>query len=263
MYYTGSRNTNGEPDMSKLIIPKVIGHRGAKAYAPENTLASFHAAADLGIEWVEIDVVLTKDGVPIIFHDDELSRCSNGSGLVAQTDFKTIQELDAGHWFGESFMGEKIPTLEDALNTIIDLGLGLNLEIKPSPGREVETAEVALDFATRIWPDDAPPPLISSFSHVSLETAMDVMEEWPRGMLIDEHFAEWREIAEHLAAHAININGMTLTPDQMDEYLDFKKPILAYTINDPRKARELFGAGVTGVFSDCPDVIREAVESLH
>ncbi len=249
--------------MSKLIIPKVIGHRGAKAYAPENTLASFHAAADLGIEWVEMDVKLTKDGVPIIFHDDELNRCTNGSGLVAETDFKIIQELDAGHWFGDSFMGEKIPTLEEALNAIIDRGLGLNLEIKPCPGREVETAEVALDFATRIWPDDAPPPLISSFSHVSLESAMDVMEEWPRGLLFDEHFAEWREIAEHLDAHTININGNKITRDLLDEYLEFAKPVLAYTINDPRKARELFDWGISGVFSDCPDAIRDAVESVH
>jgi len=249
--------------MSKLIIPKVIGHRGAKAYAPENTLASIHAAADLGIEWVEIDVKLTKDSVPIIFHDEELNRCTNGSGLVAETDFKTIEELDAGQWFGDSFMGEKIPTLEEALNTIIDLGLGVNLEIKACPGREVETAEVMLDYATRIWPDDAPPPIISSFSHVSLEIAYDMMEDWPIGMLIDEYFPHWREIAEHLAAHTININGMTITRDQMDEYLDFAKPILAYTINDPKKAQELFEWGVAGVFSDVPDVIRDAVESLH
>lgn len=249
--------------MSKLIIPKVIGHRGAKAYAPENTLASFHAAADLGIEWVETDVKLTKDGVPIIFHDDELSRCTNGSGLVAETDFKTIQELDAGSWFGESFMDEKIPTLEEALNVIIDRGLGLNLEIKPCPGREVETAEIALDIATRIWPDDAPPPLISSFSHVSLETAMDMMEEWPRGVLFDEYSDQWREIAEHFAAHTINIDGNTVTREQVEEYLDFKKPLIAYTINDPRKARELFSWGISGVFSDNPDVIRDAVESVH
>ncbi len=249
--------------MSKLIIPKVIGHRGARAYAPENTLAAIHAAADLGIEWVEIDVKLTKDCVPIIFHDEELGRCTNGSGIVAETDFKAIEELDAGLWFGDSFMGEKIPTLEDALNVIIDRGLGVNLEIKPCPGREVETAEVMLDFATRIWPDDAPPPLVSSFSHVSLESAMDVMAEWPRGMLIDEYIPHWRELAEHIDAHTININGNTLTRDQMDEYLDYAKPVLAYTINDPKKAQELLSWGVAGVFSDCPDVIRDAIEQFH
>ena len=89
--------------MQKLILPKIIGHRGAKAYAPENTLASIHTAADMGIEWVEIDVKLTSDCVPIIFHDDELNRCTNGSGLVAETDFETIKELDAGLWFADQY----------------------------------------------------------------------------------------------------------------------------------------------------------------
>jgi glycerophosphoryl diester phosphodiesterase len=249
--------------MSKLIIPKVIGHRGARAYAPENTLASIHTAADLGIEWVEIDVKLTRDGVPVIFHDDELNRTTNGSGLVAETDFKTIEELDAGLWFGDSFMGEKIPTLEEALNAIIDRNLGVNLEIKPCPGREKETAEVMLDVATRIWPEDSPPPLISSFSHVSLESAMDVMAEWPRGLLIDEYLPNWKELAAHLDVHTINIDGNTVTRDQMAEYLDYGKPILAYTINDPAKAKLLMSWGVSSVFSDCPDVIRDEIESIH
>jgi len=249
--------------MSRLIIPKVIGHRGAKAYAPENTLASIHTAADLGIEWVEIDVKLTRDSVPIIFHDEELNRCTDGSGLVAETDFKAIGELDAGHWFGESFLGEKIPTLEEALNVIIDRGLGVNLEIKPCPGREVETAEVMLDFATRIWPDDAPPPLISSFSHVSLETALDVMPEWPRGLLLDEYLPNWKELAGHIDAHTVNINGNAVTQEQIEEYLGYAKPLLAYTINDPARAKLLLGWGVSGVFSDCPDVIRDEVEQFH
>lgn len=249
--------------MSKLVIPRIIGHRGAKAYAPENTLASIHAAADMGVEWVEIDVKLTKDFIPIIFHDDGLERCTNGTGLVAETDYKTILELDAGSWFNESFTGEKIPTLEEALNVIIDRGLGVNLEIKPCPGREVETAEVMLDVATRIWPDDAPPPLVSSFSHVSLETAMDYMPEWPRGLLLEEYMKTWHELAEHLSAHTINIDGNKVTRDQIDEYLEYQRPVLAYTINDGRKALELFDWGVSAVFSDCPDVIRDEIESFH
>ncbi len=249
--------------MSKLIIPKVIGHRGARAYAPENTLASFHAAADLGIEWVELDAKLTKDGIAVVFHDEELNRTTSGSGLVADTDFKDIRELDAGSWFAESFLNERVPTLEEALNLIIDLNLGLNLEIKPCPGREVETAEIALDIATRIWPDDAPPPLISSFSHVSLETAVDTMGDWPRGLLIDDYFKEWQEVAEHLGVHTINIDGNASTRDQIDEYLEYRKPLLAYTINDPHKAVELMDWGIASVFSDCPDVIREAIEQFH
>ena len=249
--------------MSKLALPKVIGHRGAKAYAPENTLASIHAAADMGIEWVEIDVKLTRDSIPVIFHDEDLVRCTGTSGLMAETDFKTVIELDAGSWFGESFINERIPTLEEALNVILDRGLGVNLEIKPCPGREVETAEAMLDIATRIWPEDAAPPLVSSFSHVSLETAFDMMPEWPRGFLMDDHLENWRDFVEHLQTATININGNKRTRDEIEDYIELQKPILAYTINDPLKAQELMRWGVDSVFSDCPDVIREALESFH
>lgn len=249
--------------MSKLILPKVIGHRGAKAYAPENTLASIHAAADLGIEWVEFDVKLTKDSIPVVFHDEELQRCTGHSGLMSDMDFKEVQELDAGSWYGESFINERIPTLEDVLEAAAARGLGVNIEIKPCPGREVETAEAALDIATRVWDEDAPLPLISSFSHVSLETAFDMMPDWPRGFLMDEHLENWKELVEHLEASTININGNRVSREQLEEYIEMQKPILAYTINDPQKARELLRWGVDGVFSDNPDVIREALESFH
>jgi len=249
--------------MSQLIIPKIIGHRGARAYAPENTLASIHTAADMGIEWVEIDAKLTKDSVPIIFHDDELEHCSNGSGKVAETDFETIKELDAGSWFAESFIGEKIPELEEMLNIIINRKLGLNIEIKPCPGREVETAEIILDYTTRIWPDDIQPPLISSFSHVSLERAIEIMPQYPRGLLIREYLDNWRELAKYLDVTTINIDGNKSTNEQIGEYLEYGLPILAYTINNPIRAQELIDLGISAVFSDCPDIIKEEIEQFH
>jgi glycerophosphoryl diester phosphodiesterase len=249
--------------MTTLLIPKVIGHRGAKGYAPENTLSSIHTAADLGIEWVEIDVKLTKDGEAIVFHDEELDRCTGHHGLVKDMDLKSIRELDAGSHFGDSFIGEKIPTLEEALNAILGRGLGVNLEIKPCPGREVETAEVMLDVATRIWPEDLPAPLISSFQHVSLETAFDMMPDWPRGLLMDEPLSNWRDLMEYFEAATLNINGGTATRDQVESYMELQKPILAYTINSPDKARELVRWGVDGFFSDVPDAVREAVETKH
>lgn len=249
--------------MHSLVIPKVIGHRGAKAYAPENTLSSIHAAADLGCEWVEVDVKLTKDSEAIIFHDEELERCTGAQGLVKDFTLKELKELDAGSWYGESFINERIPTLEEMLNVVLERGMNINLEIKPCPGREKETAEVMLDIATRIWPEDQPPPLVSSFQHVSLETALDMMPDWPRGFLMDEHIENWREFMEHLEAATLNINGNTVTPDQIDEYIELQKPILAYTINDPMKAQQLVRMGVDSFFSDNPDVIMEAVQRKH
>ncbi len=249
--------------MTSLVIPRVIGHRGAKAYAPENTLSSIHAAADLGCEWVEVDVKLSKDSEAIIFHDEELERCTGAQGLVKDFTLAELRELDAGSWYGESFLGEKIPTLEELLNVVLERGMGVNLEIKPCPGREKETAEVMLDVATRIWPDDLPPPLISSFQNVSLETAMDMMEEWPRGFLMDEHLENWQELAQYLNAATININGNTATRDEIEEYLEMQKPILAYTINDQMKAKELIRWGVDTVFSDNPDTIMEILSPKH
>ena len=92
-----------------LKIPPIICHRGASGYAPENTLESIRTAADLGAKWVELDVKLTRDGVPIIFHDDTLERTTNGGDRpVAECTYDEIRALEAGSWFGESFAGIKI-----------------------------------------------------------------------------------------------------------------------------------------------------------
>lgn len=246
-----------------IKIPKVIGHRGAAGYAPENTIESIHAAADLGVEWVELDVKLTRDQVPIILHDENLLRLTGTNLNVADVDYDFIRQLEAGSWFGESFMGAKIPTLEDALDAIIERKLGLNLEIKPCPGRERETAEVALDILSQIW-DEHDKILISSFQHVSLEAALDVAYDWPRGLLLPAEWPEnWVELAEYLEVSTINLNGNEVTREQIEDALELEMPILAYTINDPMRARELQSWGVDSFFSDTPDVILENILTLH
>lgn len=241
-----------------LKIPKVIGHRGAKAYAPENTLESIQTAASLGVEWVELDVKLTRDNVPIIFHDEDLSRTTNGSGKVAETSYDDIQQLEAGSWFAESFAGIKIPTLEEAVDIILRHNLGLNLEIKPCPGREKETAEVALDHLSQMW-DDTDRLLISSFQHVSLETAMDLAPDYARGLLIggEEMPENWQEVAAYLQASTINLGSRLVNRAVADNVMDMELPLLVYTVNDPMQARSLQKLGVDAFFSDNPDVILE------
>jgi len=98
--------------------PIRIGHRGASNYAPENTLASIQLAIELGVDYVEIDVRYTSDGVPILLHDALLHRTTDGVGLVKNTSFAELQKLDAGSWFGEEFKGTQVPTLKDALELI-------------------------------------------------------------------------------------------------------------------------------------------------
>lgn len=241
-----------------LTLPKVIGHRGAKAYAPENTLESIETAAGLGVTWVELDVKLTRDNVPIIFHDETLERTTNGSGLVAQTDYADITNMEAGSWFGDSFAGVKIPTLEEAVDVILRHNLGFNLEIKPCPGREKETAEIAMDYISQFW-DDPDKLLISSFQHVSLEAAMDLAPDFARGLLIggDEMPPNWKELADYLDVTTINLGTRLVTRQIADEIMDMEKPLLVYTVNDPMQARSLQKLGVDTFFSDNPDIIME------
>jgi glycerophosphoryl diester phosphodiesterase len=101
-----------------LQFDKVIGHRGACGYAPENTLSSMNKAFELGLKWVEFDVMLTKTGEPIIFHDFTLERTTNGFGKVAETELAAIRDLDCGSWFSEKSQAERIPTLKELLQPL-------------------------------------------------------------------------------------------------------------------------------------------------
>ena len=113
----------------------MIGHRGAAGAAPENTLASIKKARELGATWIEFDVKLTKDSHAILFHDDRLERTTDGQGAVAATTLPEMRRLDAGSWFDAAFRGEPVPTFEQALALCAELGLGVNVEIKPCANR--------------------------------------------------------------------------------------------------------------------------------
>lgn len=245
-----------------LLLPKVIGHRGAKDYAPENTLESIQTAADLGVEWVELDVKLTKDEVPIIFHDDTLDRTTNGAGPVAEIVYEDLKQLEAGSWYGESFAGAKIPTLEEALNVIYERGLGLNIVIAASPGREKDTSEVVLDLLASSW-DEHKRLLISSMSHVSLEAAYDIAGDWARGLILEKELPEnIKELIDYLDPAAISVDVDSET-SFLEDLLDYELPLIGYTVNDPMLARRLINQGIDSFYSDCPDVILENLPKLH
>ena len=124
-----------------MVLPPVIGHRGAAGSAPENTVAGFRKAKALGCRWVEFDVRLTADDEPVVLHDDRLARTTDGRGRVSGLRLAAIRRCDAGAWFHPSFAGERVPRLEEALAVIWDLGLGANisrrlLEERDDIGRE-------------------------------------------------------------------------------------------------------------------------------
>ena len=239
--------------------PPVIGHRGAASHAPENTLAGIRKAAALGVAMVEFDAKLTADGVPVLMHDDRLDRTTSGSGPSRDASLATIRTLDAGGWFDPAFAGEPVPTLAEALELCVSLGLAVNLEIKPCKGRERETAEASLAVAREIWPGDRSPPLVSSFARESMETALKVAPDWPRGVLFDKRPPDFEAAVAALRPATINTSHKRLNGKTVAALKAPGLPLLAYTVNDPDRARALFAMGVDGVFSDAPDAVLAVV----
>ena len=228
-----------------LQLPKVVGHRGAMAYAPENTLESFREAHRRGATWVEIDVKLAADGVPIVMHDDSLKRTTGVDRLAAETP---AAELPA-----------TVPTFEQAIACVGELGLGCNVEIKPCKGREAETARVAVATLRRLWPARLPTPLLSSFKDASLAAAREAAPEFARALLIDELSDDWRGRALAVEAVGINTNGKRLTAPRAVEIKQAGYLLSTYTINDPDVARVLAAMGTDCVITDAPDVILAAL----
>lgn len=238
-----------------MRLPRVIGHRGAAAAAPENTLESIRAAARLGARCVEFDAKLTADGVVVLFHDETLNRTTNGHGRVARTDFATLRGLDAGAWFGPAWAGARVPTLEEALRLLRELDMQANIEIKPCPGRDAETARAVVAVLRRHWPAEAPPPLLSSFSRLSLQTAQAAAPDLPRGLLLWRKDPLWAIAAAELGCRSVHCAKQYLTRSWAREIRAAGYGLAAYTVNEPAQARRLLAWGVDAIITDCPDAI--------
>ncbi len=239
-------------------LPSVMGHRGAAALAPENTLAGLRKAAELGLDWVEMDVKLTRDGVPVLFHDDLLKRTTGEAGHLADIDHDDLGQLDVGRWFHSSFAGERAPRLEDALAVVMESGLRPNVELKPSPGRDVETAVRALPVLTALWPSDRAPPMVSSFSTMALAAVRVLAPDWPRALCAHEIYVDWRHILQSLGCVSFHLNEQCADADLFDEMRDAGYGVACFTVNERRRARELRDQGVDCLITDNPIKIAEA-----
>lgn len=240
--------------MPALDIPPVIGHRGACAYAPENTLASIRTAAAQGARWVEFDVRLTREGDLVLMHDDDVRRTTNGKGRVLDLTLAEIGALDAGAWFGGAFAGERVPALVETIALLDELGLGANIEIKAGRTEARATAVSLARILAAHW-RAAAPPLISSFEVPALEAMRAVAPQWPRGLLLKEIGGDWRGLLDRLGAATLNLDHRPLDAGKIAIARRAGRPILCYTVNDPARARQLFGWGVSAVFTDRPDTL--------
>lgn len=241
--------------MGTDLLPAVVGHRGAAAGAPENTLESIRLAAEQGAAMVEFDVKLTADGALILMHDEELDRTTTGRGPVAAASLAAIQGLDAGGWFADAWRGARVPTLENAITVLEERGITANIEIKPCPGREEETAAAVVDCLKRRWRGTRPWPLLSSFARESLAAARDAGPEIPRGLLLWGRPADWSAAAQSLGCATVHCAKEDMTPEWAAEIGRLGYGLAVYTVNDPDLAVRLRRWGVDSIITDDPGAL--------
>lgn len=254
--------------------PVVIAHRGASAYAPENTLPAIDKAAALGFRWVENDVQRTKDGRLVVIHDDSLKRTTNveevypGRAPWKVKDFTAaeIARLDAGSWFGPEYAGTRVPTLAEYMRRVEHNHQNLLLELKNPelyPGIEQQTLKL---LGNEGWLDArhvASRLIIQSFSADSVRAVHHLKPAVKTGFLgtpklsdlpgyagfVDEINPTFGSISASYVAAVHGLTGAHGKPLQVS----------TWTVDDAVSARKVAGYRVDGVISNKPDVVRAAL----
>jgi glycerophosphoryl diester phosphodiesterase len=240
--------------------PRLLAHRCGGALAPENTLAGLDVAAELGCNGVEFDAKLTREGTPVLMHDETLERTTSGIGPVARASWDDLLALDAGAWYSPRFQGERVPTLEAALLRCEALGLWPNVEIKPCPGREEETARIVANTVMRVW-RGALPPLLSSFSEAALEAAAQSAPSLPRAWLVEAPSPRFEAILARLACVSLHCDYRCIDRTTLARVRHAGCAVLCYTVNDLDDARRLWSLGVDALVTDRFDLIRAPLGS--
>jgi glycerophosphoryl diester phosphodiesterase len=236
--------------------PRWIAHRGAGQLAPENTLAAFRLGASHGYRMFECDVKLSADGVPFLLHDATLDRTSNGQGLAAELTWDELSRLDAGSWHSPAYADEPLASLEAVAHFCLDNALGLNIEIKPTPGSESLTGTVVANAAARLWAN-APQgtlPLLSSFQPDALEAARAAQTHLPRALLLNALQSGWLETALKLGCVAVVCKHTQWDAVSVQQAHSAGLKVLSYTVNDASAALRLWALGTDGIITDRVDL---------
>ena len=241
--------------------PRILAHRGGGTLAPENTLAGLQRGIGFGFRAIEFDVMLARDGVPVVMHDPYLGRTVSGAGHVFDYDAHELARMDAGSWFGADYRGEPVPLFVEFAQYCKAQGIWMNIEVKPARGFDRETGETVARITRAMFADEIAQgrlervPLLSSFSLVALESARDAAPDLPRAFLMSELPPGWEPLARSVEASAIHANHKHLTPALAKAVRDAGFGLFCYTVNEPARARELLDWGVEAFCTDRIDLI--------
>lgn len=241
---------------------KIIAHRGASGYAPENTMASFRKAIEMGAEGIELDVHLSRDRNLIVMHDEWVNRTSNGNGLIKDMTLKELKKLDCGSWYGEEFAGQQIPVLEEVLELLKNWNGILNIEIKDGsdlyPGIERKVIDTVRMFCFE------EKVIFSSFNHCSIRDIKSNASYLKAGLLYGEKLYEPWNYAKVVGAEALHPPFYIVDENTVYCCRANNIAINTWTVNEETAMEKLAKYGVDGIITNYPDIavkIRNAVQT--
>lgn len=253
-------NATANEGIPEAMNPKIIAHRGGANEAPENTLSAFRNALDYGVDFLEMDVRLSKDLVPMVFHDKTLFRTTNMRSFRALSRFNLdeIKELEVGSWFSKEYTGEKIPTLQEVL-ALDRPNTGLMIELKVKAISEEEGLATAVATAIRSSGVSLDSIVLGSFSSTAIEK---LKKHLPEANTIG--IAETStEIENHLLLNPkiMALKYSMATPDLVKEIHSKGISVWTWTVDDGAQALLLKEMGVDGLITNSPREITEALGS--
>lgn len=238
--------------------PRVVAHRGGGTIAPENTLAGMRAAFERGHRAVEFDVMLARDHVPVLMHDEILGRTVQGRAYVSDLMSAQLQHCDAGNWFSPDYWGEPVPLFADVAAWLRARDIWMNIEIKPVPGFDKETGRAVGEITQAMFgdePDVRKRPVLSSFSVVALAAAKKAAPDIARGLLMSRVASDWKKQLKDLDCVALHCDHRHLTKSLAKAIKAEGYGLFCYTANDPDRAREILAWGVDAFCTDRIDLI--------
>jgi len=227
---------------------KVIAHRGASDLEPENTLRAVRRAFELGADWVEVDVRVSRDDRLVIIHDETVDRTTDGRGRVSEMTFEELRRLDAG-------LGERIPSLEEVLEEAEGRGL-LVLEVKV-PGHEWRLVNLlkTMDATNRV--------VVSSFYHKSVRKIKGLEPTMKAGVIISSQPVNPSRVVAEARADMAFIKAKYVDPWVVDELHEAGMEVYPWVVDDMHGVKKFLEMGVDGIVTNRPDAVCRFLEFVN
>ncbi|WP_102347541.1 glycerophosphodiester phosphodiesterase [Bacillus sp. Marseille-P3661] len=231
--------------------PLIIAHRGASAYAPENTLAAFKLAVEQGSDGIELDVQLSKDGQLMVIHDETITRTTNGTGKVRDLTAAQLQQYDAGKWFNKKYTGERIPLLSEVFNLVPET-MFINIEIKNLPHPYEGIEKKLLELVTQYNRIDN--VVVSSFDFQSLRTLINLNDKVKIGLLYYQKVFDHVGIAKLFGdrVYSLHPDYRTLNEGDISKIKAAGYEVFPWTVNSIKAMKSLIYNDVSGIITNYP-----------